>query len=103
MDETIFYPGEDLETISTAQGKKLYEAWQAHLTHLNHSVLQPASQLGGQGGESFQQYMTTWSQNLEKYYEAFATFTGLLNTGARHMETLDTDLGQTFESGPSHS
>lgn len=95
MDEDIYYPIETLQTTATAQKKLLNNAWQGHQTHLTQQILQPASQLGG-SGDTFQQHMTTWSQNLGKYYAALTTFTDILNTGATHMGTLDQNVGQDF-------
>jgi uncharacterized protein YukE len=103
MDETISYPCDDLQTTGTTQNKSLNDAWQAHLTHLSQHIVQPASQLGGQGGDSFQQHISTWSDNLGKHYDAFSTFADLLNTGGTQMGNLDQDLGQNFQSRPSGS
>lgn len=97
MDEFIQYPSENLQTAATTQGKILHDTWQAHLTHLNQQILQPASQLTGGAGDKFQQHMITWSQNLGAYYQALTTFTNLLKTGSIQMDTLDTNVGQTFE------
>lgn len=98
MDETLSYPNEDLQTVATTQGKKLDEVWQAHIIHLNQQILQPTSSLSGQGGQAFHQHMITWNQNLEKYYQAFSTFTGLLKSGGSQMDMLDKNLRQLFEA-----
>ena len=95
-EENIYYPIEDLQTIATAQGKLLSGTWQGHQTHLKQQILQPASQLTGGVGDTFQQHMTIWSQHLGKCYRALMAFTSLLNAGATTMETVDKNLGQTF-------
>jgi hypothetical protein len=99
MDNVSFsYPLDDMHTTASTQRTLLEDSWQSHQHYLNTTILYPASQLLTEAAGPFEQHMATWSQGMQKYYEALIALADQLDQGATAMGAQDAAVARALQT-----